>query len=173
MSDTSPGAHAETENGAETGADPTGKRTPERYSERLYVTWYWWLLPLLAAGLLAAEVHLGYPGVRAWLPYVVLLPLTALMVHRAGRTKVEVRDGELWVGDAHLPLEFVGEIQVVSAKDKRKVLGPHLDPAAHVLHRGWVGPLVRLRQTDPEDPTPYWVFSTRHPDRLVEVLRAR
>ena len=32
---------------------------------------------MLAAGLLAAEVHLGYPGVRAWLPYVLLLPLTA------------------------------------------------------------------------------------------------
>ena len=59
------------------------------------------------------------------------------------------------------------------AKDKRRVLGPHLDPAAFVLHRGWIGPVVRLRQTDPEDPTPYWVFSTRHPDRLVEALRAR
>jgi hypothetical protein len=165
VSETSPGADADT------GTTTTGGAA--RYSERLYVTWYWWLLPLVGAGLLAAEVHLGYPGVRAWLPYVVLLPLTALLIYRAGRTTVAVRDGELWVGPAHLPLEHVGEVQVVSAKDKRRALGPHLDPAAYVLHRGWVGPLVRVRQTDPEDPTPYWVFSTRHPDRLVEALRTR
>jgi hypothetical protein len=150
----------------------TEASTGTAYRERLYVTWYWWLLPLLAAGLLAAEVHLGYPGVRAWLPYVLLLPLTALLIWRSGRAGVRVQDGELWVGDAHLPLRFVGETQIVSAKDKRRVLGPHLDPAAYVLHRGWIGPVVRLRLTDPDDPTPYWVVSTRHPDRLVEALRA-
>jgi hypothetical protein len=150
----------------------TQASTGTAYRERLYVTWYWWLLPLVAAGLLAAEVHLGYPGVRAWLPYVLLLPLTALLIWRSGRASVRVQDGELWVGDAHLPLRFVGETQIVSAKDKRRVLGPHLDPAAYVLHRGWIGPVVRLRLTDPDDPTPYWVFSTRHPDRLVEALRA-
>jgi Protein of unknown function (DUF3093) len=169
VSDTSPGAAPAANTDSDSAAT---QRTPE-YSERLYVTWYWWLLPLIAAALLSAEIHLGYPGVRAWLPYVVLLPLTALLIHRAGRTKVEVSGGELWVGQAHLPLEYVGEVQVVDVKAKRKVLGPHLDPAAHVLHRGWVGPVVRLRQTDPEDPTPYWVFSTRHPDRLAEVLRTR
>jgi hypothetical protein len=150
----------------------THSSTGTVYRERLYVTWYWWLLPLVGAGLLAAEVHLGYPGVRAWLPYVLLLPSTALLIWRAGRACVRVQEGELWVGDAHLPLRFVGETQIVPAKDKRRVLGPHLDPAAYVLHRGWIGSVVRLRLTDPDDPTPYWVFSTRHPDRLVEALRA-
>lgn len=150
----------------------TQASTGTTYRERLYVTWYWWPLPLVAAGLLAAEVHLGYPGVRAWLPYVLLLPVTALLLWRAGSTSVRVQDGELWVGNAHLPLRYVGETQVVPTKDKRRVLGPHLDPAAFVVHRGWIGSVVRLRQTDPEDPTPYWVISTRHPDRLVEALRA-
>jgi hypothetical protein len=150
----------------------TQASTGTTYRERLYVTWYWWPLPLVAAGLLAAEVHLGYPGVRAWLPYVLLLPVTALLLWRAGSTSVRVQDGELWVGNAHLPLRYVGETQVVPTKDKRRVLGPHLDPAAFVVHRGWIGSVVRLRQTDPEHPTPYWVISTRHPDRLVEALRA-
>jgi hypothetical protein len=137
------------------------------HAERLYVTWYLWLLPLLGAGLLAAEVHLGYPGVRAWLPYVLLLPLTALLIWRAGRAPVRIEGGELHVGDAHLPLEHVGTVEVFGAKEKRAVLGRGLDPTAFVLHRGWVGPVVRVEVTDPEDPTPYWVFSTRHPDRIA------
>jgi len=155
---------------AQAPAERTPAGTPV-HRERLYVTWYWWLLPMLAGGLLAAEVHLGYPGVRAWLPYVLLLPLTAVLIWRAGRMPVRIEGGELHVGTAHLPLEFVGEVQVIGAKDKRKVLGPHLDPAAHVLHRGWVGPVVRARVTDPADPHPYWVFSTRHPERVAELLR--
>jgi hypothetical protein len=149
----------------------TTRRRADTYAELLYVTWYWWPLPLLAAGILAAEVHMGYGGVRAWLPYVVLLPVTLLLILRMGATAVRVRDGELWVGDAHLPLRFVGEVEVVAAKDKRMALGRALDPAAFVLHRGWVGPLLRVRLTDPDDPTPYWIFSTRHPERLAEALR--
>ncbi|MFC5287788.1 DUF3093 domain-containing protein [Actinokineospora guangxiensis] len=151
------------------GQTPSTVRTA--HAERLYVTWYWWPLPLIAAGLLAAEVHMGYPGVRAWLPYVVLLPLALLMIWRAGRTRVAVEDGELRVGDARLPLEFVGEVEVFPKTGKRAALGPNLDPAAYLLHKGWVGPLVRVRVDDPADPTPYWLFSTRHPERVVAALK--
>jgi hypothetical protein len=66
----------------------------------------------------------------------------------------------------------VGAVQIVPVTAKRKALGPHLDPAAFVVHRGWVGPLLRVQLTDPADPTPYWMFSTRHPERLAELLRA-
>lgn len=148
------------------------KRNRAGYSERLYVTWYWWPLPMLAALILAAEVHMGYGGVRAWLPYVVLLPLTAAIIFRTGRTRVWIDGDELRVGDARLPLSFVGVVQIIPVKAKRKALGPQLDPAAFVVHRGWVGPLLRVQLTDPADPTPYWVFSTRHPERLAEQLRA-
>ncbi|SES30928.1 DUF3093 domain-containing protein [Actinokineospora terrae] len=149
------------------------------YRERLYVTWYWWPLPLVAATLLAAEIHMGHPGVRAWLPYLVIIPLTLVLILRAGTTRVAVADGELWVGDAHLPLEHAGEVEVFDvagasgqAAAKRKVLGPNLDPAAFLLHRGWVRPLLRVRVTDPDDPTPYWVFSTRRPRELAEAIAA-
>jgi hypothetical protein len=155
----------------ESAAPPDTAATP-RYSERLYVTWYLWPLPLIAAVLLAAEIHMGYPGVRAWLPYVVIVPLVLLLIVRSGMTKVAVDSGELWVGDAHLPLEFVGAVETFHAKEKRRVLGPNLDPAAHLLHRGWVGPLVRVEVTDPADPTPYWVFSTRRPNELAALLRS-
>lgn len=122
--------------------------------------------------LLAAQVHLGYPGVRSWLPYLLLVPVAVVVLVWLGRARVRVADGELWIGDAHLPLRFVGEVEVIGRPDRRVALGPELDPAAYVLHRAWIGPLVRVRLTDPADPTPYWVFSTRHPDRLAGLLDA-
>jgi Protein of unknown function (DUF3093) len=151
-----------------TTVDGAGKR----YSEHLYVPWYNWPLPLIGAALMAATIHLGYPGLRAWLPYVVLIALMIAVLVQLSRSKVEVADGELRVGKAHLPLRYVGEVEVIGKDRKRKALGPELDPAAFMLYRGWVGPVLRVRLTDPEDPTPYWVFSTRKPDHLAELLRS-
>jgi hypothetical protein len=148
------------------------KGGPPQFHERLYLPWWHWLLPLLAAGLLAAEVNMGYPGVRAWLPYVITIPLTALILWRFGSATVTVRDGEVWVGEAHLPLQFVGETQIVPATMKRGVLGPAFDPAAFALHRSWVGPMVWIQLTDENDPTPYWLLSTRRPEDLVAALHS-
>jgi hypothetical protein len=153
--------------------DGAGETNPKRHSERLYVAWWSWPLPLIGAGLVAAEIHMGYPGVRAWLPYLILVPLMAAWLLLLGRSKVEITEDELRVGKARLPLRFVGEVDVVDRERKRKALGPELDPAAFVVHRGWVGPIVRVHLTDPEDPTPYWVFSTRKPEAVAELLREK
>jgi hypothetical protein len=141
------------------------------FRERLYLPWWHWPLPILGAGLLAAEVHMGYPGIRAWLPYVITIPLTVLLLWRFGSAKLVVRDGELWAGEAHLPLRFVGETRIVPPEMKRRVLGPGFDPAAFALTWGWIRPLVWIQLTDPDDPTPYWLVSTRSPEKLVAALR--
>jgi hypothetical protein len=158
-------------------AEKTPENTPARgasgpvvFHERLYLTWWHWLLPLVAAFLLAAEVDMGYPGIRAWLPYVITIGLCLLLCWRFSAAKVEVRDGELWVGQAHLPLEFVGEVQIVPPAAKRKVLGPAFDPAAFALTRSWIGPMVWLEVRDENDPTPYWLISSRKPEKLVTAL---
>jgi Protein of unknown function (DUF3093) len=146
---------------------------PAVYEERLRVP-LWWALPAFGvAVLLAAEVHMGYPGVRSWLPYLLLLPLAAVALVALSRTTVRLAGGELWVGRAHLPVEFVGDVELVPRAEKRRALGPELDPAAFLMHRGWVGPMLRVRVTDPQDPTPYWIFSVRHPERLADALRSQ
>src|SRR5262249_53728470 len=121
---------------------------------------------------LAAEVHMGYPGVRAWLPYLLILPLTAIALERMGRHRVALRDGELRVGPAHIPVGLLGQSQVIHPHAKRRALGPDLGPAAFVLHTGWVGPVLRITITDPADPTPYWIFSVRQADKLAALLKS-
>lgn len=149
----------------ETGGRP-------QFRERLYVPWWHWVLPVIAAALLAAEVHMGFPVVPAWLPYLFTIPLALFAMTRLSRVVVELKDGELWAADAHLPVEFIGAVDAVTGTEKRKALGPYLDPAAFVMHRGWVPSMVRLQLDDPADPTPYWLVSVRHPDRLITALTA-
>ncbi len=143
------------------------------FDERLSVPW-WWYVPAVGLGvLLGAEVHMGYPGLRSWVGYAVFVPLVVATLLALGRSRVQVRAGELRVGSAVLPLRSAGRVEVVDRRDKQAALGPELDPAAFVLHRGWVGPLVRVEVADPDDPTPYWVFSVREPDRLLSALADR
>ena len=70
------------------------------FDERLSVPW-WWYLPAIGVGvLLGAEVHLGYPGVRSWLGYVVAVPLLVGALMSLGRARVQVDDHALRVGPA-------------------------------------------------------------------------
>jgi hypothetical protein len=142
------------------------------WSERLAVPWWLWLAGLgLAAGL-ATEVYLGAPGRPLWLPYLVVLPLTAAGLWALGRIRVSVAEGELRVDDAHIPVRYIGEVTVLDAAAKRLVLGPHAEPYAFVVQRPWVAGAVQVHLADPADPTPYWVVSSRRPDRLAAALEA-
>ena len=146
-------------------AAPSATSGAPAFDERLSVPW-WWYVPVVGVGvLLGAEVHMGYPGIRSWLGYAICIPLLVAALWSLSRSRVRVQGGELQVGGAVLPLRSVGRVEVVDRRDKQA------DPSAYVLHRGWVGPLVRLEVTDPDDPTPYWVFSVRRPDRLLTALR--
>jgi len=141
------------------------------FDERLTTPLWWFVFAAAVAALLGAEIHMGYPGVRSWIGYVVLIPLALVAVWRLGSVRVRVTGGELVAGDERVALEHVGRTQIVPKKEKQQALGPELDPMAHVLHRSWIGPVVRIETTDPASPVPYWVVSTRHPDQLVAALK--
>ena len=148
---------------------------PPRYRERLWVPLWWWPVGFALAGLLAAEIHMGAPGLRAWLPYVLLFPIPAWVLLWFSRHRVEVApdaDGvpELRADRAHLPATFVARATVVPASAKSAALGRQLDPAAYVQHRAWIRSMVLLVLDDPDDPTPYWLISTRRPAAVLAAL---
>ncbi|GAB3802133.1 DUF3093 domain-containing protein [Micromonospora zhanjiangensis] len=142
------------------------------YTERLTLPWWLWLAGVGTAGLLATEVWLGATGLRAWLPYAVLFPLAVVALWWLGRIRLAVRDGELLVDDARLPVRFVADAVALDASGRREVLGVGADPLAFVVQRPWVAGAVQVVLDDPADPTPYWVVSTRHPVRLAAAILA-
>jgi hypothetical protein len=145
---------------------------PTAYAERLTVPWWLWLPVLALAGILATELWLGVPGPRAWVPYAVLLPLAAIGVWWLGRIRVAVTDGELWVDDAHLPVRFIADAVPLDVAGRRELLGVSADPMAFVVQRPWISGALQVIVDDPADPTPYWLISSRRPDRLAEALLA-
>jgi Protein of unknown function (DUF3093) len=148
-----------------------------RYRERLRVPWWWWLPGLGLAALIALEVNQGVKTLPGWVSFAVLLPVAAAVLAWLGRIDVRVvgngrGETELWVGSAHLPVSVISRSAEVPRSAKSAALGRQLDPAAYVVHRAWVGPMVLLVLDDADDPTPYWLVSCRRPDRVLAALRA-
>lgn len=87
-----------------------------------------------------------------------------------GAPLVEVTDTELIAGKARLPRSSVGSAEAFVKDEARQQRGPALDARAWLAIRGWVDPVVKVTLDDDEDPTPYWLISTRRPDELVKAL---
>lgn len=147
-----------------------------RYRERLWVPWWWWPLGFVPAVLIALEVNQAATGLPDWLAFVVLLAVAAGALLWLGRSEVRVTAGddgaELWAGGAHLPVTVIARRAEVPRTAKSAALGRQLDPAAFVAHRAWVGPMVLIVLDDPDDPTPYWLVSCRHPQKVLSALRS-
>lgn len=147
-----------------------------RYRERLWAPWWWWLVGFGASAVLATQVNMGIRTLPDWLPYAVCGIAAVGILLWLSRTEIRVvssgSEVELWAGQAHLPASVVARSAAIPRTAKSAALGRQLDPAAFVVHRTWVGPMALVVLDDPDDPTPYWLVSARHPDRLLAALHS-
>ncbi len=83
---------------------------------------------------------------------------------------IVVTDHHLVAGRATLPISLAGDVTAFHEPDATLERGRHLDARAWLMIRGWVGPVVKIEVLDPEDPTPYWLVSSRKPEQLAAAL---
>jgi hypothetical protein len=78
---------------------------------------------------------------------------------------------ELTVGRVSIQRKLIGDPEVITKSQIFAERGTKLDPAAHKVFQGTVQTAIKIPITDPEDPTPYWLVSTRNPVKLADALR--
>jgi hypothetical protein len=100
---------------------------------------------------------------------VAVIAIWTLLILRAPR--IELSQLELKVGRVAILRNFIGEAEAISKEGIFLERGPNLDPGAHKVFQGSVKTAIKIPITDPEDPTPYWLISTRNPDKLAELLK--
>lgn len=146
------------------------------YSERQWVPTWWWILAAAFAALLGAQMG-NNRGVRWFVvTFVVVAALLGWFLMHLSSTVVRVEqdmhDGTRWlvIGDANLPQTVVSRSLAVPKTASQNALGRQLDPAAYLVHHAWVDELVLLVLDDPEDPTPYWLVSSKNPAGLLRAF---
>ena len=89
-----------------------------------------------------------------------------------GSPAVAAADGVLVAGRARIPLGLIGQAVPLEAAQMRLARGRELDARAYLCLRGWIAGGVRVELTDPADPTPYWLVSSRDPAGLAAAITA-
>ena len=79
----------------------------------------------------------------------------------------------LTVGRATIERRFVGAVDAFRKEEATAERGTRLNGLAYLCIRGWIDPVVKIQITDPSDQTPYWLTSSRHPDKLTAALARR
>ncbi|MDA8777401.1 DUF3093 domain-containing protein [Pontimonas sp.] len=138
------------------------------YRERLGPGW-WMVLatglvfPATLLILLPLNVAIGVAsGLILWGGTLALLWLSSPVITVDSRL--------LEVGTARLERSFIASVESLSGEQARHAKGPGAHGRAWLCLRPWVHPVVKITLSDPEDPTPYWLVSSRTPDLLKSAL---
>ena len=86
---------------------------------------------------------------------------------------IQVDSSHLTVARTKIPRDLLGKIEEVSKDQIFSERGPNLDPSAYKVFQGTVKTAIKIAINDPDDPTPYWIISTRKPAQFAEALRAK
>lgn len=167
------------------GSDAGGSA---EYRERLRTPWWWYPIGIVVGILLGAEFDVVMPQALVGLPVLTAVLVAILVIWRISASTVSVAGCQVLAGSRGLPVAEIEQSYRLGPAELRRLVGRHGDPLGFTFIRPWIGPGVQLVLSRPEvDPAdaapapdredgrlrePYWVLSSRHPDRLLAAIEA-
>ena len=99
---------------------------------------------------------------------VLTFVVVALMISKSAG--ISLGSGRLTVRHASIDTKYISAAEVFQGEQAFLERGRNLDARAYVHFQGSVKSLLKVTISDPEDPTPYWLISTRNPEELKAAL---
>ncbi|MBU3752843.1 MAG: DUF3093 domain-containing protein [Candidatus Nanopelagicaceae bacterium] len=140
------------------------------YQEKL--RWPWWLT-LLMAGLdlsIVIAVWAGLGNTSALIAAIISSAFTAYL-YSISTLRISVEKDLFFVGRATIEKKYLGDIRVLTGDEFRFLLGPGINPEAFHAFRFWIKRGLKVEIKDSRDPTPYWLVSSKRPEKLLEALQ--
>ena len=142
------------------------------HDERLGVPLRWWVQGTMLVASLWLALVVATPAVVAFGVAGLCLALLAGLLVAYGSAVVRVDESTFRAGRASIAGRHLGRVDELDAEATRLLAGRDADARAYLLLRPYRKRAVHVELLDPRDPTPYWLVSTRHPERLAAALRA-
>jgi hypothetical protein len=144
------------------------QRIEPHYSEWVLPNWSSFIPVLLLFPALWLTFLPINASVGVWSGLAATALVIFLMVAKSAR--ISVPGESLQVAGAAIDRRFIASVSAIAKENAFAARGRELDPRAWIHFQSSVGTLVRVEISDPEDPTPYWLFSTRNPEKLKKAL---
>ncbi|NDH65359.1 MAG: DUF3093 domain-containing protein [Microbacteriaceae bacterium] len=145
------------------------------FTERVYPS-IWSLAPTLLLTPAVALVAMPFMPAFAAFTIGVFSSIIAIFVALGMSTRVTLStlasSQTLRVGRSVVDRKYLGKVTLVESDGYREALGPGLSALAHVRLQAGVKTLVQIEIQDPQDVTPYWLFSCRNGSKLKTALEA-
>ena len=146
------------------------RNTTAAFRERLRVPFRWWLQGTLLIASFWLAMVVAIPEAAAWGITTALMTLLATGLWSYGGARIVVEDGWLHAGRAKVEVKCVGPVLALDSAQTRELSGPLADARAFLLLRPYLPRAVRIEIDDRDDPTPYWLVSSRRPATLLAAL---
>lgn len=144
--------------------------SPAAYDERLRVPLRWWVQATMLVASLWLAVIVATPARAAWLLTAIAAAVAVGLLLSWGSARVRVSEGWLRAGRASIEGRHLTSVTALDAEETRRTSGVDADARAYLLLRPYLKRSVKVHLSDPRDPTPYWLLSTRRPEQLAAAL---
>ena len=155
--------------------EQTSKQTPKLIYQEAVLPSVLATLPVLAVFPIVTLILTPLTDVIAAVFFGAIGFAVTLVAVLAGSPRISILDIEgrktLFVGRAKVQTSLLGQVQLISFKESRYERGPKLHARAFTSFQPSAKYMLKVYINDSADPTPYWLFSTRKPREIMELLK--
>ena len=101
-----------------------------------------------------------------------ILSIWLIVAYFKSALTIEVDENELRVGAARIEHAYIGDAIALTPVEMKSIRTRDADPSAYLAIRFWSSNGLKLKISDPRDPTPYWLITSNKADELVKALKA-
>lgn len=99
-----------------------------------------------------------------------LATLAMPLIAKSLTSKILISESELRIDKAHIERKYLGKVTVLDSDAMRLLRTRDANPAAYLAIKFWGAQGVKIEITDPRDPTPYWLITSKRGEELAASL---
>lgn len=116
--------------------------------------------------------------IAIWAAFDNTVALTAFLVATiaiiyiafAMRSIIIIDSKELRIERAHIEVKYLGKVTILDSPAMRLLRTRDADPAAFLAIKFWAPTGIKIEVTDPRDPTPYWLITSKRGKEIAALL---
>jgi hypothetical protein len=130
-----------------------------------------WVLAFIYFLLLSLVIALwaAFDNTVAFTSFVAAT-IAIIYIAYAMRSTITFDGEELRIDSAHIESKYLGKVTILDSGAMRLLRTRDADPAAYLAIKFWAPTGIKIEVTDPRDPTPYWLITSKRGEEIAALL---
>ena len=130
-----------------------------------------WVLAFIYFLLLSLVIALwaAFDNTVAFTSFVAAT-IAIIYIAYAMRSTITFDGEELRIDRAHIESKYLGKVTILDSGAMRMLRTRDADPAAYLAIKFWAPTGIKIEVTDPRDPTPYWLITSKRGEEIAALL---